>query len=100
MEAFRAFKRIWDPAGRMNPNKLIDPHEIHEDLRLGADYSPWQPKTHFAFAEDEGSFARATLRCVGVGACRKKDAGTMCPSYMATWKRLTPPAAAPISSGS
>jgi Fe-S oxidoreductase/FAD/FMN-containing dehydrogenase len=84
MEAFRAFKRIWDPAGQMNPNKLIDPHEIHEDLRLGADYSPWQPKTHFAFAEDDGSFARATLRCVGVGACRKKEAGTMCPSYMAT----------------
>jgi FAD/FMN-containing dehydrogenase/Fe-S oxidoreductase len=84
IEAFRDFKRIWDPHNRMNPNKLIDAHEPHEDLRLGADYNPWQPKTHFAFAEDEGSFARATLRCVGVGACRKKEAGTMCPSYMAT----------------
>ncbi|WP_263366643.1 FAD-binding and (Fe-S)-binding domain-containing protein [Edaphobacter bradus] len=88
MEAFRAFKRIWDPTGRMNPNKLIDAHEPHEDLRLGADYKPWQPKTHFAFAEDSGSFAQATLRCVGVGACRKKDAGTMCPSYMATNEEL------------
>ncbi len=88
MDAFRAFKRIWDPAGRMNPNKLIDAHQPHEDLRLGADYDPWQPKTHFAFAEDDGSFARATLRCVGVGACRKKDAGTMCPSYMATNEEL------------
>ncbi len=24
------------------------------------------------------------MRCVGVGACRKTDSGTMCPSYMAT----------------
>ena len=84
MEGFREFKRLFDPGNRMNPNKLIDAHEIHEDLRLGADYKPWEPKTHFAFAEDNGSFARATLRCVGVGACRKADAGTMCPSYMAT----------------
>ncbi|WP_260703399.1 FAD-binding and (Fe-S)-binding domain-containing protein [Edaphobacter flagellatus] len=84
IEAFRKFKRLFDPDYKLNPHKLIDPHEIHEDLRLGVDYKPWEPKTHFAFAEDNGSFARATLRCVGVGACRKADAGTMCPSYMAT----------------
>ncbi|RSL17321.1 FAD/FMN-containing dehydrogenase [Edaphobacter aggregans] len=88
MDAFRAFKRLWDPANRLNPNKMIDGHEIHEDLRLGADYNPWQPKTHFAFAEDNGSFPAATLRCVGVGACRKADAGTMCPSFMATGEEL------------
>ena len=34
------------------PLARIDAHEIHEDLRLGADYSPWEPKTHFAFAAD------------------------------------------------
>ena len=84
MSAFRTFKSIWDPDNKLNPHKLIDAHEIHEDLRLGADYKPWEPKTHFSFAADQGSFAGATLRCVGVGACRKTDAGTMCPSYMAT----------------
>lgn len=84
MGAFQTFKRIWDPDNKLNPNKLIDAHEIHEDLRLGADYSPWEPKTHFSFVSDNGSLSRATLRCVGVGACRKVDAGTMCPSYMAT----------------
>jgi FAD/FMN-containing dehydrogenase/Fe-S oxidoreductase len=88
MEAFRSFKRLWDPGNHLNPGKLIDAHEPHEDLRLGADYKPWQPKTHFAFAEDNGSFASAALRCVGVGACRKQDAGTMCPSFMATGEEL------------
>jgi FAD/FMN-containing dehydrogenase/Fe-S oxidoreductase len=90
MEAFRTFKRIFDPTNRMNPGKLIDAHQPHEDLRLGADYNPWQPipKLHFAYAEDNGSFASANLRCVGVGACRKTDAGTMCPSFMATGEEL------------
>jgi FAD/FMN-containing dehydrogenase/Fe-S oxidoreductase len=88
MEAFRRFKYLWDPTNRMNPGKLIDPHQPQEDLRLGADYKPWKPATHFAFAEDNGSFASATLRCVGVGACRKEDAGTMCPSYMATREEM------------
>jgi FAD/FMN-containing dehydrogenase/Fe-S oxidoreductase len=88
MEAFRNFKRIWDPGGKLNPGKLIDAHQPHEDLRLGADYKPWQPPLHFAFAEDGGSMARAALRCVGVGACRKTDAGTMCPSFMATGEEL------------
>jgi FAD/FMN-containing dehydrogenase/Fe-S oxidoreductase len=88
MEAFRTFKRIWDPSNRLNPGKLIDANQPHADLRLGADYAPWQPKTHFAFAEDNGSFASAALRCVGVGACRKTDAGTMCPSFMATGEEL------------
>jgi FAD/FMN-containing dehydrogenase/Fe-S oxidoreductase len=88
MQAFRQFKRIFDPTNRMNPNKLIDAHEIHEDLRLGADYKPWEPETHFAFPDDHGSFSSATLRCVGVGACRKTDAATMCPSFMATGEEL------------
>ena len=84
LAAFREFKLLWDPANRLNPNNLIDPHQPHEDLRLGADYNPWNPKLHFALAEDNGSLAAAAKRCVGVGACRKTDAGAMCPSFMAT----------------
>jgi FAD/FMN-containing dehydrogenase/Fe-S oxidoreductase len=84
MEAFRQFKRLWDPDLMMNPGKLIDAREPHQDLRLGADYRPMQPITHFRFPTDGGSMSEATLRCVGVGACRKTDAGVMCPSYMAT----------------
>jgi FAD/FMN-containing dehydrogenase/Fe-S oxidoreductase len=84
MTAFREFKAAWDPRGRMNPGKLIDAYPATENLRLGADYRPQQPVTFFAFPEDDGSFAKATLRCIGLGECRKHDYGTMCPSYMVT----------------
>jgi FAD/FMN-containing dehydrogenase/Fe-S oxidoreductase len=84
VSAFRDFKTIWDPDWQMNPGKVVQPHRTDEDLRLGADYEPPQPKTYFQYPEDGGSFARAALRCVGVGKCRRSSGGTMCPSYMVT----------------
>jgi Fe-S oxidoreductase len=87
MQAFREFKAIWDPGNKMNPGKLVDPVQVYEpqdNLRLGASYRERSHETHFSFPDDHGSISDATLRCVGVGACRKTDAGTMCPSYMAT----------------
>ena len=88
VEAFREFKAIWDPDGKMNPGKVVDPYRFDENLRLGTGYKPAQPHTHFRFPEDDGSLARATLRCVGVGECRKLHGGTMCPSYMATGEEM------------
>jgi FAD/FMN-containing dehydrogenase/Fe-S oxidoreductase len=87
MQAFREFKALWDPLNRMNPRKLIDPIAVYDpidNLRIGADYMPARSKTWFRYPGDGGSFSDATTRCVGVGACRKQDHGTMCPSYMAT----------------
>jgi len=84
MDAFREFKAIWDPENKLNPHKLIDAYLPTENLRLGADYAPRRPRTHFAFPDDNGSMERASLRCVGLGECRKHDAGSMCPSYMVT----------------
>jgi Fe-S oxidoreductase len=84
VSAFREFKQIWDPRGKMNPGKLIDPAAMTDHLRLGSDYHPPQPATHFQFPGDKGSFSRAALRCVGVGECRKESGGVMCPSYMVT----------------
>jgi FAD/FMN-containing dehydrogenase/Fe-S oxidoreductase len=84
MQALREFKAIWDPDCKMNPGKLVDAFPPTENLRLGADYKPHDPRTHFRFPDDGGSFAKASLRCIGVGECRKHDYGTMCPSYMAT----------------
>ena len=81
---FREFKAIWDPQGKMNPRKVVDPYRLDENLRLGTTYAPPELTTHFQFPADEGSFARAALRCVGVGNCRRTHGGTMCPSYMVT----------------
>jgi len=107
MGAFQEFKALWDPANRMNPGKLVDAVRVYDPienlrhLRWGQSPSapPRQQKgaeagivstkskkleTHFAFAADQGSFEKATERCVGVGACRKTSGGAMCPSYRAT----------------
>ncbi|HLG48153.1 MAG TPA: FAD-binding and (Fe-S)-binding domain-containing protein [Reyranella sp.] len=86
MEAFHQFKRIWDPKGRMNPGKVIDPYPITSNLRVGPQYQPPEVDHYFAYAEDSGSFTLATRRCVGVGSCRRTDSdkSVMCPSYMAT----------------
>ena len=84
MEAFRKFKTAWDPDWKMNPGKLISANKLDENLRLGADYAPWEPETHFQFPLDHGSLPHATLRCVGVGKCRREEGGVMCPSWRAT----------------
>ena len=84
MQAFREFKRIWDPHWKMNPGKVIDADPVDANLRLGTHYSPPNPKTHFRYPDDQWTFARAALRCVGVGDCRKKSGQTMCPSYQVT----------------
>jgi len=89
MEAFRKFKTAWDPDWKMNPGKVIGlrgmtPYKLDENLRLGSGFVPWEPATRFQFPADHGSLAAATLRCVGVGKCRREDGGVMCPSYRAT----------------
>jgi FAD/FMN-containing dehydrogenase/Fe-S oxidoreductase len=87
MQAFAEFKALWDPTNRMNPGKLIDPIEVYQptdNLRIDPGYKSAKVKTWFQYPGDHGSFSDATSRCVGVGACRKQDSGTMCPSYMAT----------------
>ncbi len=91
MEAFREFKILFDPDNRMNPGKLVDAVRVYdpvENLRHGLEAAGTaetrELETHFAFIADQGSFAHATERCVGVGACRNTAGGVMCPSYRAT----------------
>jgi FAD/FMN-containing dehydrogenase/Fe-S oxidoreductase len=86
MQAMREFKAIWDPEYKMNPGKLVGdpPYLLDENLRIGVDYNATPLETHFKYPDDHGSFNHATLRCVGIGMCRRTEGGYMCPSYMAT----------------
>ncbi|MDQ0955516.1 FAD/FMN-containing dehydrogenase/Fe-S oxidoreductase [Streptomyces phaeochromogenes] len=84
IEAFERLKGLFDPGNRMNPGKIVLPYRLDENLRLGADFLPWEPDTIFPFPHDDGRFSRAAARCVGVGKCRSSEGGVMCPSYRAT----------------
>jgi FAD/FMN-containing dehydrogenase/Fe-S oxidoreductase len=85
IRAFGQFKAVFDPGDRMNPGKVVAPNPLDGQLRLGADYNHGDVATGFKYPNDEGSFGRAVLRCVGVGKCRRHEgSGVMCPSYMAT----------------
>ena len=83
-EAFREIKRTFDPLGILNPGKIVDAPPLTQNFRYGTGYKATNPaSTYFDYSEYDG-FAEAVEMCSGVGACRKKLAGTMCPSYMAT----------------
>jgi FAD/FMN-containing dehydrogenase/Fe-S oxidoreductase len=85
IDAFREFRAVFDPRGRMNPGKLVDAYPLDTNLRYGPGYrrESLGPST-LAFGRDGRSLQAAAERCVGVGKCRRDDAGTMCPSYRAT----------------
>jgi len=85
VRAFAEFKAIWDPDGRMNPGKVVDPYPLDSNIRLGPDYTPPDLDSWFAYPK-LGGFAQTTIHCVGVGKCRRKSVGNevMCPSYLVT----------------
>jgi FAD/FMN-containing dehydrogenase/Fe-S oxidoreductase len=80
--AFREFKAVWDPDGKMNPGRIVDARPLDADLRPAATLAA--PATQMGFPADGGSLARAVARCVGVGKCRRESGGAMCPSFQAT----------------
>jgi FAD/FMN-containing dehydrogenase/Fe-S oxidoreductase len=82
-DAFRQVKRAFDPKGILNPGNIVDAQPMTEHLRYGPEYRAWEPETLLDFS-GQGGFAAAVEMCNGIGVCRKKLEGTMCPSYMAT----------------
>jgi FAD/FMN-containing dehydrogenase/Fe-S oxidoreductase len=82
-KCMKELKAAFDPAGRMNPGKIVDCPPMTENLRYGADYRAVDILTHLDFSK-EGGFTAAIEMCNGAGVCRKTGSGTMCPSYMAT----------------
>ena len=83
VEAFTQVKDAFDPAGLMNPGKIVRAPRMDENLRYTPDYRSPKVETFFSF-DREGGLQQAVEMCSGVGHCRKKMVGTMCPSYMAT----------------
>ena len=83
-DAFREIKRTFDPLGILNPGKIVDAPPLTNNLRYGTSYRAVSPATTYFDFSEYGGFAEAVEMCSGVGACRKKLSGTMCPSYMAT----------------
>lgn len=89
MGAFREVKALFDPHGLLNPGNIVSPGplgsiSINTRVRPG-DGALAEPETETAFLfADQGGLLHAAEMCNGAGVCRKKQGGTMCPSYMAT----------------
>jgi ferredoxin len=105
-QAFADIKDLFDPAGLMNPGKIVrgtrmddrtlfryPPDHRTRPVATGLDWSAWNvdhdPATGVTTAPGTGGdpaqgFAKAVEMCNNNGHCRKFDAGTMCPSYRAT----------------
>ncbi len=81
--AFGDVKRLFDPAGLMNPGKIVAPGPMDAHLRYGPAYGKSELEGIYRYPLD-GSFGGAVEMCTGVGACRKTLGGTMCPSYRVT----------------
>ncbi len=89
MGAFREVKALFDPKGLLNPGNIVDPQPIetiHENLRTrphGENLTFKPVNTFFDYTAEHG-FDHAVELCNGAGVCRKKQGGTMCPSYRGT----------------
>ncbi|MEE8237145.1 MAG: FAD-binding and (Fe-S)-binding domain-containing protein, partial [Gammaproteobacteria bacterium] len=83
--AFREVKQSFDPDGLFNPGKIVDPPRMDQRslLRFPERYQPQQRDDALDWSA-WGGFHRATEMCNNNGACRKTDAGVMCPSYRVT----------------
>ncbi|KPK84175.1 MAG: Fe-S protein [Phycisphaerae bacterium SM23_33] len=81
--ALKAVKRLFDPAGLMNPGVIVDSGPMDRNLRYGTKYIAPDIATEYRY-RDVGGFAAAVEMCSGVGACRQGLAGSMCPTYRLT----------------
>ena len=85
VEAFREFKAIWDPDGKMNPGKVVDPIRPTTNLRLGPDYRAADADDPLRLRRRRRQLRR-TPRCAASASASAatSTSGTMCPSYMVT----------------
>ncbi|MDP8940240.1 MAG: 4Fe-4S dicluster domain-containing protein, partial [Actinomycetota bacterium] len=83
LQAFKEVKRLFDPEGILNPGVIVDAAKMDTQLRIGPGHRRPSVETGLDFSE-QGGFMKAVELCNGSGFCRKKNGGTMCPSYMVT----------------
>ncbi len=83
LRAFEEVKQLFDPENLLNPGVIVNPARMDTQLRIGPGRKTFPLATGLDFSK-QGGFAKAVELCNGSGFCRKKNTGTMCPSYMAT----------------
>ena len=85
VRAFEEVKHSFDPAGIFNPGKIVHPQRMDDRslFRYGPDYAVAPLETALDWSE-WGGFGAAVEMCNNNGACRKADAGVMCPSFRVT----------------
>src|SRR4051794_32112326 len=86
---FRDVKQRFDPTNVLNPGKIVDAPRMDDRslFRYPPDYRVNELKTRLdwsAYPGAGGGFQGAVEMCNNNGACRKLEAGVMCPSYRAT----------------
>ena len=55
IQAFREFKALWDPDGRMNPGKLADPVRVYDPVENLRHVIPPEPSTNVGTASMRGA---------------------------------------------
>ncbi len=86
---FEDVKDRFDPAGIMNPGKIVRPPRMNDRtlFRYKPEYQILPLRTELdwsAYPGAGGGFQGAVEMCNNNGECRKLDAGVMCPSYRVT----------------
>ena len=85
VRAFEEVKDAFDPAGRLNPGKIVRAPRMDDRtlFRYPPGYRTREIDTVLDWSEWRG-FAGAVEMCNNNGACRKLEPGVMCPSFRAT----------------
>jgi FAD/FMN-containing dehydrogenase/Fe-S oxidoreductase len=86
VRAFEAVKDAFDPTGLFNPGRIVRPPRMDDRglFRYKPEYARMPVDTALDWS-DWGGFLGAVEMCNNNGACRKADAGVMCPSSLTAY---------------